>query len=228
MRRPGAAPPLRCYALCAVPRSGSNLLVRALAATGLAGLPAEVFNPAYEPYASRRHLALERYARHLVRTRSTPNGVFGFKIFFYQLEEAWSGRDPRSIFPGLRFLSLRRRDHLRQAVSFARAIQTRRWESTHRAMAEPRYDGAMIERRLRAIEREERGWDDVFARLAIEPLEIVYEDFVASYEATLHRVLRAVGIPLPAGFRAPPPPIARQADALNEAWAARYRREQRS
>lgn len=209
--------------ISAVPRSGSTLLIRSLEATGRAGRPAEYFNAAYEPYASWKDLPLRRYVDFLERARSTPNGVFGFKIFFYQYEETWAGRHLEDFFPGLRFLYIRRRDHLRQAVSFARAIQTRQWDSDMVSTATPSYDGAMIERRLQAIETEEQGWRSFFEERSIAPLEIVYEDFVTSYGKTIQRVMRHLELELSPGSQIPEPSLEKQGDALSEKWVAQFR-----
>ena len=81
------------YLVCASPRSGTELLCRGLAATGVAGCPREYFlaeDPAklpdwrfWEegPYAAGHDVSdKESYLTLVYRLGSTPNGVFGAKI----------------------------------------------------------------------------------------------------------------------------------------------------
>jgi LPS sulfotransferase NodH len=56
-------------------------------------------------------------------------------------------------------------------------------------------------------------------------MRVVYEDMVAALEETIVDVLRFLEVELPPLFEPPGPTIERQADALNDAWEARYRAE---
>src|SRR5690606_2037256 len=68
---------------------------------------------------------LGTYLRLLVERRTTPNGVFGLKIFHSHLSPevgAWMQR-----LPDPHFVHLVREDPIRQAVSLARAYRTGEW-----------------------------------------------------------------------------------------------------
>jgi LPS sulfotransferase NodH len=145
--------PRASYLVCASPRSGTELLCRALAATGVAGCPREYFlaeDPArlpgwgfWEegPYAAGHDVSgTEGYLALAYRLGSTPNGVFGAKIHWNTLRWAlakfsgmprFAGLDRaailRAAFPGLRVVDVTRRDRVRQAVSWARMAQDGMW-----------------------------------------------------------------------------------------------------
>ena len=78
---------------------------------------------------------------------STPNGVYGLKVFsqHFDLVKAtrWAER-----LPSLAFIHLERRDLLGQALSHARAVQTQQWVSSHAAKAEAAYDRDLINNAL--------------------------------------------------------------------------------
>jgi trehalose 2-sulfotransferase len=103
------ARPHRSYLVCATPRSGSTLLCRALAATGVAGRPEEYFEQLVAtglprqpreyfddgcdpsvlallaPSEHGRPASTRRAARRLqnaLREGTTPNGVFGAKVMW--------------------------------------------------------------------------------------------------------------------------------------------------
>ena len=88
---------------------------------------------------------LTSYREHLERTfalGTTPNGVFGAKLMFNQLDElhALAGRLPEfsgveidvlldQLFGAPRYIWISRRDVVRQSVSMWKALQTRRWRA---------------------------------------------------------------------------------------------------
>jgi LPS sulfotransferase NodH len=145
--------PKMSYLVCASPRSGTELLCRGLAATGVVGRPQEYFlaeDPAklpdwrfWEegPYAAGHDVSdRESYLTLVYRLGSTPNGVFGAKIHWNCLRWAlakfsemprFAGLDRgailRTAFPDLRVVDVTRRDRIRQAVSWARMAQDGMW-----------------------------------------------------------------------------------------------------
>jgi LPS sulfotransferase NodH len=228
---PGAGPPRVSFMVCALPRSGSSLLCELLAATGVAGVPTEFFEPNQWPEFARRWGAdtLDAYLREMLARKTTPNGVFGVKALYPQLVDALGDTSPARVFPNLRYVYVTRHDHLRQALSFARAIQTDQWASDQPAAeSAPVFDADQIDELLAWIRREEGQWEALFERERVLPLRIVYEDFVTSIDRTLRDVLRFLDVEPPAGFRAPVPKLGRQADELTEEWVRRYRSRESS
>ncbi len=75
-----------------------------------------------------------------------------------------------------------------------------------------------------ALAAHEANWRDYFTRNGIDPMEIVYEDFVAGYETTVRAVLAFLGETLPSCFVLAPPSLRKQSDALSEEMLADYLR----
>src|SRR4029077_2669795 len=189
--------PRRCYVVCTIPRSGSNLLTDGLRATRRAGMTKQFFLPKFE----RRYgaeLGLDPvtdyagYVRGIVNSKVTCNEVFGFKLMSWYLDDFRSRlRDTgafgdaetddltmlRKAFPRLRFIHIRRRHNLRQALSTARALQTGLWKVKNGEMMErePQFDVELIEQSLREAQRQEKIWQDFFQRIGIHVFEVEYE-----------------------------------------------------
>jgi thiol-disulfide isomerase/thioredoxin len=127
--------PSLSYLICATERTGSYLFCDALRATGIAGRPEECFRPhLLAPFskASDPH-AYRVYVQRVLLEGMTPNGVFEAKLHWSHLEHLQTLPEYQGIplaellvgiFPNLRYIHISRRDKLRQAVSFWKAMQT--------------------------------------------------------------------------------------------------------
>src|SRR2546423_13055720 len=138
----------RCYVVCTIPRAGSNLLTDGLRATGRAGVPKQFFLPKSEArYGAEVGLDpvadYPGYVRSIVNAKTSQNEVFGFKLMSWYLDDFLTRlRNTRAFgdatmddlailqnaFPHARFVRVRRRHKLRQALSTARALQTGLWK----------------------------------------------------------------------------------------------------
>lgn len=239
-------PTLR-YWICATPRTGGSLLSQWLGATGVAGHPAEYFWRDNEP-AFQEHWHVSSYAGYLDRALhhgTTPNGVFGAKLdaggylehFESRLRTIPQFSDPdlsfqaiiTSAFPNLKFIWITRRNKVRQAVSWWKAVQTNEWGrrqgNSPRAGQEPVYNFAAIDQLTNESLMREAGWQAHFSEWQARPLTIVYEDFVDHYVETVAQVLDFLGITEPYTIREHEITLVRQADGLSEEWVQRYRRE---
>jgi LPS sulfotransferase NodH len=236
--------PRRCYVICTIPRSGSNLLTDGLRDTRRAGLPKQFFLPKAESrYAAEVGVDpaadYAAYVRAIVNTKITRNEVFGFKLMSWYLEDflmrlrdahdfgnsATSDLEMlRSAFPRLRFVRIMRRHKLRQALSTARALQTGLWkvQDGKSIRREPEFDSDLIEQSLHEAERQDKLWDDFFRRIEIKPFEVEYEKLCQDYERTIRSVLNVLRIKLPAGARVGPPATTRQADEISRMWEERF------
>jgi LPS sulfotransferase NodH len=217
------------YAVCALPRSGSSLLCELLFDTGLAGAPTEYFD-ARQMALFRERWGVEDFAgylRALWERKTGPNGVFGFKAHFFQLAEAFPDGGLEAAFPALRHVYISRRDRLRQAISWARAIQTDQWGLDHEPAEPPPvvFRRAEIDRLLGRIEDRERAWEAFFEHAGAEPLRLTYEELVAAPETTAVTVLRHIGVEPPEHLLIGPPTLRRQADEVTEQWVAHYSNE---
>jgi len=158
------------YLICATPRSGSTLLCGLLESSGVAGRPASYFNRrGLHDYADVWRIARPRdgrideaYVRAALAAGKTSNGVFGGRIMAETLPEligdlaaADSGSAVTDLgllsaqLGRLRFVHLRRRDVVAQAVSWAKALQTYYWhpgEAVKPGGQRPHYDEELIGR----------------------------------------------------------------------------------
>lgn len=226
------------YFICATPRCGSNFLCEVLQSTGVAGRPDEYFwNP---PHWIERWKTSD-FAGYLAGIRqegSGPNGVFGLKIMADHLFEVGDKigdvthtaalplpQRLETAFPHPRYVWLRRRDTLRQAISFHRAIETGAWRSTDESNVAPSemgFDFGKIDGYVGYLIDADCMWDDYFTTNAIETLTIFYEDLAAAPEAVAKRILGFLNIAIPEPMPQREWQHQRQADGLTEAWVRRY------
>ncbi len=219
--------PTAFYVVAATPRSGSTFLCRELWATGLMGAPLEYFNARSEllQMAARiqpTHLA--QYVHRLFRLRTSPNGVFGFKAGFDSFRLLFRG-GLLPLFPKLRFIYIERGDRVAQAVSYAKAQQTgqyRAWTAPRRA---PVYDYEQVRFRLGIVEQDIKGWTALFERNRLNPIKVTYESLTENPRAVTDKILRSFGLARDPARELALPPIERQADAVNQEWIERFRRE---
>jgi LPS sulfotransferase NodH len=217
------------YMVCSVPRSGSSLLCELLGGTGVAGAPAEFLHPDKMAALQERWgvQTIDAYLRELLARKTSPNGVFGIKAHWGQYRPAFGEADPRALFPAAQMVIISRQDRLRQAISWVRALQTRKWADRDRPMVERPavFDYDHITRKVARIEREEQAWEALFERHGITPHRVVYEQLVTAREETVRSVLDALGIETPADLHIPSPVLGAQADELSDQWVERYQAE---
>jgi LPS sulfotransferase NodH len=165
-----------------IPRSGSNYFCDMLLRVGGLGAPLEY----YFPYDFKSRVAdwngrtspLEYIDQKLV-----PNETKWFLEVLRReaikctwdahkvmLEEAKSMMDRLS----LSYVYLRRRDKLRQAISWYRADENKRWTSKDPEQPDPPYSQEGIQLRLDWITWQEQQWDEYLKD--IDCLELFYED----------------------------------------------------
>jgi LPS sulfotransferase NodH len=236
--------PRRCYVVCAIPRSGSNLWTDGLHATRRAGRPKQFFlRKSESDFATTHNLDLSAgfaaYVRDIITATATSNEVFGFKLMSWYLDDfldrlrgtgAFGNAGTtdlellRNAFPRLKFVHVFRRHKLRQALSKARAHQTGLWkvQEGKTVQREPQFDVELIEQCLKESEQQEKLWDRFFQRIEIDPLRVEYENLCEGYEANIHRVLGFLQISLPRRTRIGPPVTVRQADDISRAWEERF------
>lgn len=188
----------------------------------------------------RDSVSYTEYLERVIAKGTTPNRVFGAKIMWGYLDDFVSNLQTipqyrqlaapelfATIFPNLSYVTMTRRDKVRQAISLWRAIQTQAWKEEEDAHPNQKHHHkelffhfAAIDHLKRQLEEHDAAWQRFFYEHGIEPFAVVYEDLVLEYEATALRILSYLGIaeqPLFAGRR-----MKQQSDALSEQWVRDY------
>lgn len=256
--------PRTSYLIFASPRTGSYLLCEALTNTGLAGKPFETFNHFYKE-ALMREWRTKSYAdffQQALQRLSTPNGVFGAKIIWQFFEDFLDDMQTidayaklpehellTSTFPNLHYIWITRRDKVRQAISYSKALQTWQWaeidkgemqeevNAQRRALfgipttvqrdtrvprKEVAFDFQRIDLLYEQLLKDEEEIQRYFDRWHIQPFHVVYEDLVSSYEETALRILDYLHIPYPPGLVFGERHMKKQANRQTEEWVERY------
>ncbi len=225
------------------------MLAEALESTRIAGRPKEYFDPNFENYWLE-HLSISSPAEYFAKilpAGTTPNGVFGAKVHWHQFEHLAKKlrlvHDDdstdivellRRTFPELRYVFITRRDKVRQAISFHKAIRTGTWWSI-RANADGSreappptsgttlpFDFEQIDYWVGRLAEFEANWRRHFEGLGVKPFEVAYEDFVGTYELTALAILRYLGLPISEDLKIASPRLQIQADEVSEEWVHRY------
>jgi trehalose 2-sulfotransferase len=240
--------PKLCYTIWFSQRTGSTLLCKALASTGIAGNPGEWLN-INNPERLRDHYGAGSFAdlqETLWTLGSTPNGVFGLKFGLYEphfstlLDELRKFPDaPKGVqtrvevwehaFPNSHHIFMTRRNKVRLAVSWWKAIKSDEW---HRESGKApssvdladAYSFDAINHLYAECAMREAGMQEFFSEACIVPLTVVYEDFIQAYEATVHQILDHLGLETSV-VPMEPPYYAQLADEISERWVQRFREE---
>ena len=230
-------------------RTGSTLLYKAIESTGIAGVPREWFNckpDLITDFHKTNHAELQDY---LYKLGSTPNGVFGISHSYYephfsQLTEtlrkfpacppAETRRTAiwKEVFPNHRHIFMTRRNKVRLAVSWWRAIQSGEWhvpadESRKPIDLSKAYSYDAINHLYNECSMREAGIQEFLTEGDITPLNIFYEDFVQEYEQTIRTILDHLELDSHPATIAPPA-LTKLADAVSEEWVQRFREERQN
>ena len=233
--------PAISYIITSVQRSGTHLLCSILRSTGIAASPEEHFLCKPGETWEKRWGAPSRlaYVQNVLRQNTTANGVFGtvvmwsyFERMLLMLQEIPAYKNLNgaqllaAVFRNPKYIWMRRRNHVEQAVSWAMACQTGIWsqkaeKKTH-PRAIPKFDFKVIDEWRNRIAAHDDGWVNYFHDNQIEPLILFYEDVVTSHRIAAERILEFLELPLPPDLEIPPPAVEKQANQISHEWAACY------
>lgn len=187
------------------------------------GNPEEYFNDirkeadGFTERLDLKHLSLSDYIAK-IRAENQNNGIFGLKTHYHQIAgfPSLPKRFPE-FFPDSKYIWLSRRNLLRQAISYCRALQTSAWTHYIASAVQPIYDHEQICTCVIYFAKEIENWERFFASHRITPLHIVYEDLALDYYGTIKRVLDF----LEQTGEIPPPSLEKQADEITERWVSK-------
>jgi trehalose 2-sulfotransferase len=184
------------------------------------------------PYSSLQGVTFAEHLERSLRDGRTRNGVFGAKVMWSQLVDiaALAGRDEEpfalltSLLRPTHWVWVRRRDVLLQAVSLWRALQTQTWREAGHAQPTAVYSRAAIAHLTALLADQDAAWAAFFARHALQPLELVYEEYARDLPGAVARVIEHLGVDAPEGCIPTQAPMRRQSDGISAEWAEAYRR----
>jgi LPS sulfotransferase NodH len=237
--------PKLSYTIWFSQRTGSSLLCEALGSTGLAGKPGEWLNKRELP-AQDGPGSAEAFREKLWQEGTSKDGIFGLKIqhnaitqklleLFKQLPDC--PKEPKSqseiwscAFPNGKHLFMTRRNKVRLAVSWWRAIKSDEWHRSHGSAGSSKdlkdaYHFPAIQHLILESDMLEAAAQEFFTEAGIVPMTLVYEDFIADYEGTVLKVLDYLGLRPAAKVSIAPPKFDRIADKISEEWVQRFRQE---
>lgn len=253
--------PTRSIIICTTPRSGSTALSTSLKQTNLLGYPKEYFIflywQKYEPermkaaHLQRWRLPLNMYLKQMFKEGTTDNGVFSIKMMWEQFEEILINlhtfpqlknikeeKIPSMVFPEIFYVYWRRRDKIRQAVSYAKALQTGIFHSsqtlhynyddksyTTDTNSNTRYDFYQILFLYQSLLRKEKSWEEYFIRANIHPLRLFYEDYENEIETAALKIANAFNLSIPTQTVEQKIKMKKLANSTNDVWASRFREE---
>lgn len=231
--------PKRSYTIWFAQRTGSTLLCKALEDTKAAGKPNEWL-------AQCAGIDGFDIDKDLWEKGLTPNGVFGIKFSFYRpcfdnvismlkkysLKKGLSSEIDiwNDVFPECRHVFMTRRNKIRMAVSWWRAIQSGLWHKKHGVYPvsvdlSDKYSYDAINHLYNECSMREAGIQELFDQAGIIPLNIVYEDFIKSFDKTVMDVLSFIDIPVPDDLHIIKPYYGKIADDVSESWVQRFRED---
>ena len=237
--------PHTSYTIWFSQRTGSSLLCDALTSTGIAGNPNEWLNPGAEQELFEQFgvSTVGEFQEQLWTLGSSSNGVFGLKVSVHEpfltdvvntlrklpgcpseltRAEVWN-----YAFPNHHHIFMTRRNKVRLAVSWWKAVQTQQW---HRQRGEPvqahklslAYDFEAINQLYSECSMREAAIESFLSEVGVAPLTLVYEDFILEFEKTIRSVLRFLGLGGEA-VSITSPGFSKLADDVSEAWVQRFR-----
>ncbi len=157
--------------------------------------------------------------------RTSPNGVFGFKSFVQNYQHiARTHPELLDQISSDKVIALVRRDKLAQAVSYARAAQTKVWFAGFPEPA-PEYSHKGIRNALKWISDQESSWEVLYQRTDTQPLRLDYEDVRNDFPAALVKIADFIGVDVKDAAPVDIPLIEKQADAISQEWIERFREE---
>jgi LPS sulfotransferase NodH len=218
----------------------------ALESTSIAGVPREWFNCPPDLLSTFHKANYNELQEYLYKLGTTSNAVFGtnhsyYEPHFSQLMEtlrkfpACPKEETRrtaiweTVLPNHRHIFMTRRNKIRLAVSWWRAIQSGEWHVPHGEQRKPvdlsdKYSFDAINHLYNECSMREAGIQEFFAEGGITPLNIFYEDFIQNYEGTVHGILDYLELDSKS-ITIAPPALVKTADAVAEEWIQRFREE---
>jgi LPS sulfotransferase NodH len=211
-------------------RTGSSLLQVSLERYGLNAQ--EYFNPEGPPRRaaeSGEAHSLSEYADYLART-AVSNGWFIAKGALNSIFYLYFLNEVPEHTTDWKFIFLRRRNVVRQAISMEIAKVTNQWTANMRAqapIAAADYSFDAIAKNIESVFQQNDRWERAFGLLNIEPHRVFYEDLCEDLTRETESVAQYLGIDISVFSQAKEyvPWLQPQSTEINLEWERRFRRD---
>lgn len=232
--RPPVAGSSTEFMLAALPRAGSTYLAVELWRTGVMGAPMEYPN---QPFHNAMHQRLGTgndliaYWEAVKRVRTSPNGIFGFKMFVSDYMRI-SERHPELLahMAPRRIVFITRANVVEQAVSYSKAIRSGQWFPDTLECTQERtriaYDAEHIRWCMATIEYQLDVWNKLFVLMGTTPHHVRYEELVANPAAVVRGIADFLGVELDPDAVVDLPHTQIQRNHDSAAWVRRFKAEQ--
>lgn len=214
--------------LCFENRSGSNFLAALLRTSGKIHGLGEALN--FDTVKERAaHWGVTSFPDYMARFAATDMPEVGVKASWDQLLMLMRF-GIHNMFSGLKLIYVRREDTVAQAVSRHIAFQTGKWTSEIEVAKsiEPTFDAFEIAQHFTAVQRADRMFDSIFQVFDLDVYRVTYEGVVDRPNMSAIKVMEFLGHDLPDWRPRRDITLRRQANALNDAFQQRFRREMKA
>lgn len=158
--------------------------------------------------------------------RTGPNGVYGYKMFMNNFLNI-SRNYPElldTIVPD-HVVYLTRDDVVAQAISYAKATQTRIWFAGGPQKVEATYDFNLIRSCEHSIISQKQFWENVFSMTGTLVHRVTYEELLMDAETVVQGICDFMNLSDQRGDRLDIPFIEKQRDGDSDRWRDMYESE---
>ena len=225
----------KTYAILMTPRSGSTWLTHEIASYETLSHPdeyfiAEIFDQAILHNGSSN---IYEYYDVVSNKMSSGEGIFGFEISYFDLDELEAEADLLSLMTGEKyFIYLTRDNFVSQAISMHIAKESGIYHSTNSedasallVRANVPYNAEKIRYWCSHILQQEYGFKTWLASRNIDFLKIQYEDMIADMTEVVQRIASHVEVELPAQSSPDAPRTVSVAAAYSDHYEQQFRLE---
>lgn len=212
------------YMIASTPRSGSHYLGHLMRSTGLMGDPLEYLHS--DHFKRWKEIFqtddLISTFSELYKRRTSPNGIFGLKAHYNQLEE-YGGVDQIVKLLGVsKVIFVTRLDKASQAVSYSIAHQTQSWISEDPPLVEPFYDYCSIDKCVSQVMAQEFGWNEFFRETDLDVMYVSYESLCLSPDLVIDQISAFLGVDVDEVKLKMDSGTRKQGKGRSQEWARRF------
>jgi FkbM family methyltransferase len=218
--------PEQAFIVVSAPRCGSTFLSLALREMDVYGRPHEFFNPDVAAVRfGRKKLTIEKCFAYANEQGRDSNNTLGIKLVTHQLLWLHKAANLDEWLPNRKWILIRRRDVLSQAISREIATQTGKWNTLNieaQGRGKLSYDFDVVLKSVSASVRENQQLELFFTLHDEDVVEVVYEDFEDDVGYAIGLINAHFGLKdkrLPDDYSSP---IQKERDAVNEEWRHRF------